>query len=306
MTSAWHPRSIWLCCRQFCLVSQPTHRDCCAVEPGPGHTVVPVLTGVIYGAIVVAWATYLVPLALRRDEQQARARSIDRLSSAMRVLVSRGSRVPAEPARPVASTVNVIAPTAPEPELMLVTPTPNRAAERAAAARRRVVLYVLGVLTVVCGLSVAVGLVPRWSLWVPIALIAGFLVVARQSVRKATAPYWVEVEGHDGDSGAVDLAERHEAEDTVTIQLSAPAPSLPSAASVAPAAPRVANGSTLWDPLPVTLPTYVEAPAARRTFRTIDLRRETVATAEPLPAPHAKDAVVVESDVREVPQAVNG
>ena len=28
---------------------------------------------------------------------------------------------------------------------------------------------------------------------------------------------------------------------------------------------------TLWDPMPVTLPTYVTKPAARRTVRTIDL-----------------------------------
>jgi hypothetical protein len=32
-----------------------------------------------------------------------------------------------------------------------------------------------------------------------------------------------------------------------------------------------APGGSLWDPLPVTLPTYVTKPAARRTVRTIDL-----------------------------------
>jgi hypothetical protein len=31
------------------------------------------------------------------------------------------------------------------------------------------------------------------------------------------------------------------------------------------------DGGTLWDPLPVTLPTYVTKPQARRTVRTIDL-----------------------------------
>jgi hypothetical protein len=32
-----------------------------------------------------------------------------------------------------------------------------------------------------------------------------------------------------------------------------------------------ADGGSLWDPLPVTLPTYVTKPKARRTVRTIDL-----------------------------------
>jgi hypothetical protein len=40
------------------------------------------LTGVIYAAIVVAWAAYLVPLALRRHDEAARSRSIERFSSA--------------------------------------------------------------------------------------------------------------------------------------------------------------------------------------------------------------------------------
>ena len=31
------------------------------------------------------------------------------------------------------------------------------------------------------------------------------------------------------------------------------------------------DGGSLWDPLPVTLPTYVSKPKAKRTVRTIDL-----------------------------------
>jgi len=31
------------------------------------------------------------------------------------------------------------------------------------------------------------------------------------------------------------------------------------------------DGGSLWDPLPMTLPTYVTKPKARRTVRTIDL-----------------------------------
>jgi hypothetical protein len=32
-----------------------------------------------------------------------------------------------------------------------------------------------------------------------------------------------------------------------------------------------ADGESLWDPLPITLPTYVDKPAAARSYRTIDL-----------------------------------
>ena len=40
----------------------------------------------IYGGIVVLWLCYLVPLALRRYDNAAKARSVERFSTAMRVL----------------------------------------------------------------------------------------------------------------------------------------------------------------------------------------------------------------------------
>jgi hypothetical protein len=40
-----------------------------------------------------------------------------------------------------------------------------------------------------------------------------------------------------------------------------------------------ADGESLWDPLPVTLPTYVDKPVARRSVRTIDLGSEGVYSA---------------------------
>ena len=44
------------------------------------------LSGFLYVAIVVGWAVYLVPFALKRYDEATRNRSIDRFSSAMRVL----------------------------------------------------------------------------------------------------------------------------------------------------------------------------------------------------------------------------
>ena len=40
-----------------------------------------------------------------------------------------------------------------------------------------------------------------------------------------------------------------------------------------------ADGGSLWDPLPVTLPTYVDKPVAKRSVRTIDLAGEDVYSA---------------------------
>ena len=43
------------------------------------------------------------------------------------------------------------------------------------------------------------------------------------------------------------------------------------------------DGGSLWDPLPVTLPTYVIKPKARRTVRTIDLSEPGTWSVRPLP-----------------------
>ena len=43
-------------------------------------------SGVIFAIVVVAWLCYLVPLTLRRHDEAVRSRSVDRFSSAMRVL----------------------------------------------------------------------------------------------------------------------------------------------------------------------------------------------------------------------------
>ena len=43
----------------------------------------------IYAAIVAVWAAYLVPLWLRRHDEESEQRSAERFSSAMRVLARR-------------------------------------------------------------------------------------------------------------------------------------------------------------------------------------------------------------------------
>lgn len=261
------------------------------------------LTGVIYGAIVVVWAAYLVPLALRRHDEASRARSIERFSSAMRVLARRGGdgsradeRTVVSPPR---SEPRVAAPAAREParRRILVTPERNRAAEAAAAARRRRVLALLAAATVVVGIAGLVGKLPRLAVVVPLLMIVGFLVIARVSVRRATEPHWVEVDepadARSETEGTAVVVRRpaarvervpevpvdpamDAAEDEPTITLTAAQRALAATGTedaVATGAAESADGASgsLWDPLPVTLPAYVGAPVAKRTIRTIEL-----------------------------------
>lgn len=256
------------------------------------------LTGVIYGAIVVVWAAYLVPLALRRHDEASRTRSIERFSSAMRVLARRGtsagptlssgSRVVVTPPR---DEPRVVTPEpAPEPERILVTPKLNRAAERAAAARRRRVLTILLGVTVVVALVSVLGVAPGWTILAPLTLVAGFLLVARRSVRRAHQPYWVEAAAPESptvvvrrsavrvdtsrDGSTPDPSDEPE-DDEPTITLTAAQRKLAASSltedRVVAVALRASGAESLWDPLPVTLPTYVDAPVAKRTFRTIEL-----------------------------------
>ncbi|NHC16551.1 hypothetical protein G9H71_22455, partial [Motilibacter sp. E257] len=48
------------------------------------------MTGLIFGTIVAAWVVVLVPMWLRRHDERNESRSVERFSSAMRVLSRRG------------------------------------------------------------------------------------------------------------------------------------------------------------------------------------------------------------------------
>ena len=47
------------------------------------------LSAVIFVALAVAWAVYLVPKALKHHDEVARTRSVDRFSATMRTLARR-------------------------------------------------------------------------------------------------------------------------------------------------------------------------------------------------------------------------
>src|SRR4051794_39729693 len=152
--------------------SHATHRS----TYGCGRRVAPIvrgvdLSGIIFVMLAVAWAVYLIPKALKHHDEVARTRSIDRFSTAMRVLACRepvnrrdarlvvapprGVNQPrrAEPSAPVADQPASATAQPPVDSTVLtvsVTPAVTRArfqarrvAARAAARRRRHILTVL-------------------------------------------------------------------------------------------------------------------------------------------------------------------
>src|SRR3954447_14223505 len=103
----------------------------CASKPRLG----PVdLSGLIFVALAVAWAAYLIPKALHHHEDVVRGRSIDRFSQSMRVLArrepvsARMARLVVAPARAATAAVVTTKPSS-------ASPRPD---DRVAARRRAV------------------------------------------------------------------------------------------------------------------------------------------------------------------------
>lgn len=216
-------------------------------------------TGLIYVAIVAAWAAYLVPMWLRRHDETRRMKAVEQYSEAMRVL-SRETDSRSR-ARYVAKPSRVVA------------PPPKRSAahsraRRVAAMRRRRIFSMLFLSLLSVGALEFLELVPRWSVAVPGGLILVFLVTVRISVRRQR-----RIDNRD----AVTTRRLRKAS-RVAVSYAPVAEEQP-AVTVDPPA------EGLWDPVPVTLPTYVYKEKAPRTVRTVDLSESDVFSSAPSPSP---------------------
>nr|WP_254450693.1 hypothetical protein [Aeromicrobium stalagmiti] len=266
----------------------------------------------IIAFVVVVWAAYFIPLALRRYDDASKTASVETSGALGRVI--------SKPA-PKAATASVPSPSAAEPVAATAAPSgapsPARGLDRPAARlaarrRRRTLLTLIGLLALV-GLLAVVGVVPQLVVAGPVVLIAAWLVACRVQVRgelgitRSAAP---------GAAAAVPAKIRSSlkiGKIATSAKVGKPAKSAKSASKVkAPTAdeeqtiivsgqfedinpgrkhqmetvdleadalddqiviavPSVSSsGEALWDPLPVTLPTYVTKPRAGRTVRTID------------------------------------
>jgi hypothetical protein len=247
-------------------------------------------TGLIYVAIVAAWAAYLVPMLLKRGDE-ARRRSVPSSSDA-RVLSRDPSRPryvvrPAGAAVPadgrVAADGGVAAGDLPPPKRYV----PNRA-RRVAAMRRRRVLSILTLsllsMTALAGLKILLW----WSVSIPAGVIVAFVVLTRVQLRRQARERAV----HAAERRAR-LQARHDRgpagkpapspDDELTIEVKLP---------TSEPAPVEKASEGLWDPVPVTLPTYVmKEKAPDRTVRTISLTDDEVFSSARTTDPAEKPAL---------------
>jgi hypothetical protein len=122
----------------------------------------------------------------------------------------------------------------------------------------------------------AVHLVPWWSTAIPGGLLVIFVVVARISVwmmRKDLDARYREI--NDGSAESTIFLSRKD---------------FPAEARRPKAKSESSNPGALWDPIPITMPTYVSKPLAPRTVRTIDLSGPGVASTARHDGPVTADA----------------
>ncbi|HXH80358.1 hypothetical protein [Nocardioides sp.] len=236
------------------------------------------LSALIFVALAVAWAVYLIPKALKHHDEVVRSRSVDRFSHTMRVLARR-EPVNARAARLVVTPGRQASRPTVETKASSAAPSqPSYAARRDAARkatkrRRHVLAAILLANTVVIALAGAQ--VITWPyVAIPAVLLVMWLVACRVMVKgeraaarpvTITIPVTIPVEVVD--EIVDELPETTDSPMVPEVEVRAEGAQPDRAEG---AQPDRAEGA--WDMVPTTLPTYVSKPAAvRRTVQTIDL-----------------------------------
>jgi hypothetical protein len=205
--------------------------------------------------LVVMWLVVLVPMFVRRHDDRAESRSMDRFATAMRVLSRR------TPGSGGVAVRRRYATTPPAPYADAASPL--RSAARAQMLRRR--RRTLAVLAMTALLAVPAALLVTswmWLLQAPaLLLLVGYLGWLRQQVhreeerrsRRATVfgGRSHPAAGTRGRGGASAAGSTRRSRRTT-------------ATAGAEAAPAPGADDRSWRPVPVPTPTYVTAPVARR------------------------------------------
>ncbi|MFG1818322.1 hypothetical protein ACGFIF_31475 [Kribbella sp. NPDC049174] len=252
-------------------------------------------TGLIYVAIVAAWAAYLVPMLLKRNDE---ARRTPVASADARVLARQGdpqsrSRYVVRPAAGAGPSVGGASAAVDEAtqadDLPPPAPryVPNRARRVAAMRRRRVLsLLTLSLLSVTA--LAGLGMLLWWTVAIPGSLIVAFVVLTRVQLRRqarerarVAAERRARAQARHDRGPAGKPAPTPSPDEEMTIEVRLPAE---------PAPVEKPRTDGLWDPVPVTLPTYVmKEKAPDRTVRTISLSDHEVfssaRTTDPAEAP---------------------
>jgi hypothetical protein len=222
-------------------------------------------SALIFVALAVAWAVYLIPKALEHHEESARTRTVERFSKTMRVLARR------EPVNrrtaqlvPAGASPSSDTPESSErrrssrgvslddkPEQLRAR---RRAAARAAKRRLRVVTLILVANVVVAALGWFH--VVEW-VWcaVPVGVLVAWLVACRLMVKRERADLIrARIPAEPPAQAPKDLTEEVAKVDEPLLGDEQPE-----------------RDPDAWDPVYAPLPTYVSKPVARRTVSTIDL-----------------------------------
>jgi hypothetical protein len=164
----------------------------------------------------------------------------------------------------------------------------RRLTRLAASRRRRVLLILMAVLSATIGVC-AVELIPWWSVAVPGGLLLIFVIVARFSVR--TMRMRLDSRYHSIRRGSDEV--------TVFLNLGQKARNPAAARGNSGSAEPAIKPGALWDPVPITMPTYVSKPLAPRTVRTIDLSGPSTGSSTSAELPVTADAQPVADAGRE-------
>lgn len=245
------------------------------------------LAGIVISVLVVAGLAFGLPwLAAHREAPEVLDEDpTERFSDSMRIL-----RRDVADYLEATDAAEVSTPLTRRAEL-----TEIRLLARSAAARRRRTLLFLIVATVAVAATSALGYLPWWSALIPVGLLAAFVVVARVGVRAMRRRF---------DTRAANVTEGWgDEEDTTVIALDAPHEEDSKEFSVDLSAPR-ATGA-LWDPIPVTAPTYVSQPLVPRTVRTIDLSAPVAAEAPVVPTADRPDLDVEQIELEDTESVVH-
>lgn len=207
------------------------------------------MAAAVYIVIIAMWAAVLIPVWLRRHDDSRSLKSVDTFKRALTTLAD-------------------------DPRMAQMLPTPV-----AMHRRRKVYAALLGLFVLVLVLWAA-GVSPGWTLLIPTTLVTAFSVAARKQVREETRQREAAVRYLR--ARARSMAAHPTRKDSIglvrpNVREQAP-PASTQAAPAARAAVRSDDGITAaassWQPQPITLPTYVSAPAATAIPRNIDVANQ--------------------------------